>query len=83
MTLTNKDQVRRFRESRNNRFIYKIRGKRTLVKCNCPLTARAMAWLSIYLGTTCTLSSLMLKSWLIIANQIREFFYSYAGVIAF
>jgi len=49
-----------------------------------PLGARSDVYCPIQLGMTRTLSNytvltvlLMLKSWLVIANQIREFCYSY------
>ena len=46
-----------------------------------PLARALWLVLSNYLGMMCALSNytvlLMLKSWLVIANQIREFCYSY------
>ena len=51
--------------------------KRTSVKCNCPITACAMMCAVQLLRHNAYTVLLVLKSWLLIANLIREFCYSY------
>ena len=54
----------------------KYLGKRTLIKCNHPITANVMASAVQLLGHVANTVLLMLKSWLLIAYQIREICYN-------
>lgn len=68
----------KFSENVGNRFIYQSTWeiKTNPVKCNCPIITRAMACAVNYLSTCYT----VLKSWPLIANQIREICYSFDEV---
>ena len=71
-------------EGIDNSFICEIRLKKSLFKCNWSISARALTRTvqllrhdAYTVQLHCPTVLLMLKSWLVIANQIREFCYSY------